>query len=33
MSVFIGNIARNVRSDDLLEEFDKFGTCTINFKV
>jgi hypothetical protein len=33
MSLFVGNIARNVRSEDLHEEFDKIGACSINFKV
>eukprot|EP00347_Sterkiella_histriomuscorum_P014082 403362231 len=32
MSLFVGNIARNVRQEDLHEEFDKIGPCTINFK-
>jgi RNA recognition motif-containing protein len=33
MSLFVGNISRNVRIEDIEEEFDKFGPCTVNFKV
>lgn len=33
MSLFVGNIGRSVRQEDLLEDFDKIGPCTINFKV
>ena len=33
MSLFVGNISRNVKTRDLEEEFDKFGKCTLNSKV
>lgn len=33
MSLFVGNISRNVRSNDLKEAFEKFGKCDINIKV
>jgi RNA recognition motif-containing protein len=33
MSLFVGNISRNLRVEDLEEEFDKIGPCTVNFKV
>jgi RNA recognition motif-containing protein len=33
MSLFIGNISRNVRTEDLEDEFDKFGPCTVKVKV
>lgn len=33
MSLFIGNISRDVREDDLKDEFEKFGSCYIKFKV
>ena len=33
MSIFVGNISKNVRSRDLDDEFDKFGPCNINYKV
>ena len=33
MSLFVGNISRNIRAEDLEEEFDKIGPCTVNFKV
>ena len=33
MSLFIGNISKNVRKSDLEESFEKFGKCDINYKV
>ena len=33
MSLFVGNISRNVKSRDLEEEFNRFGKCTLNSKV
>jgi hypothetical protein len=33
MSLFVGNISKNIRSTELEEEFDKFGPCTVNAKV
>lgn len=33
MSLFVGNISRSIRAEDLEEEFDKIGPCTVNFKV
>ena len=33
MSLFVGNISRNVRSSDLKDAFEKFGKCDINIKV
>lgn len=33
MSLFVGNISRNVRTRDLEDEFDKFGKCTVKHKV
>jgi hypothetical protein len=33
MSLFVGNISKNVRKSDLTEEFDRFGKCDINLKV
>jgi RNA recognition motif-containing protein len=33
MSLFIGNISKNVRKSDMVDEFEKFGKCEINFKV
>jgi len=33
MSLFIGNISKNVRKSDLIDDFEKFGKCDINFKV
>eukprot|EP00347_Sterkiella_histriomuscorum_P000317 403376343 len=32
MSLFVGNISRSMRQDELHDEFDKFGSCSINFK-
>jgi RNA recognition motif-containing protein len=33
MSLFVGNISKNVRKSDMVDEFEKFGKCEINFKV
>lgn len=33
MSLFIGNISKNVKKNELVDEFDKFGKCDINHKV
>lgn len=33
MSLFVGNISKNVRSKDLQEAFDKYGKCELNIKV
>ncbi len=33
MSLFVGNISKNVRSRDLDDEFERFGRCNINYKV
>ena len=33
MSLFVGNISKNVKKSDLVDEFDKFGKCDINHKV
>ena len=33
MSLFIGNISKNVKKSDLVDDFDKFGKCDINHKV
>lgn len=33
MSLFVGNISKNVRKTDLVDEFEKFGKCEINLKV
>ncbi|CDW90887.1 rna binding protein [Stylonychia lemnae] len=32
MSLFVGNISKNVRKTDLVDEFEKFGKCDINHK-
>lgn len=32
MSLFVGNLSRNINAVDLEKEFDKFGTCRINYK-
>lgn len=32
MSLFVGNISKNVRERDLEDEFGKFGRCTIKPK-
>jgi RNA recognition motif-containing protein len=33
MSLFVGNISKNVHRQDLIEQFEKFGKCDINIKV
>jgi RNA recognition motif-containing protein len=33
MSLFVGNISKNVRKSDMQDEFEKFGKCEVNFKV
>ena len=33
MSIFVGNISKNVKKSELQEEFEKFGKCEINHKV
>lgn len=33
MSLFVGNISKNVRSRDLDDEFERYGRCSINYKV
>jgi RNA recognition motif-containing protein len=33
MSLFIGNIARDVNENDIHDEFDKIGACDFRFKV
>ena len=33
MSLFVGNISKNVRRQDLVDQFEKFGKCDINIKV
>ncbi len=33
MSLFCGNISKNVRSRDLEDEFKRFGHCSLNIKV
>ena len=33
MSLFVGNISKNVKKSDLVDEFDKYGKCDINHKV
>ncbi len=33
MSIFVGNISKNVKKSDLQDEFEKFGKCEINHKV
>ncbi len=32
MSIFVGNISRNVETTDLQDEFEKYGPCHINHK-
>ena len=32
MSLFVGNISKNVRRADVMDEFEKFGKCEISFK-
>ena len=33
MSLFVGNISKNVNQRELEDEFEKYGKCNINFKV
>jgi RNA recognition motif-containing protein len=33
MSLWVGNISKNVRNSELEDEFNKFGRCTIKPKV
>ncbi len=33
MSLFIGNISKNVKMSDLMDEFDKYGKCEVKIKV
>ena len=33
MSLFVGNISKNVKSRDLDDAFDRYGRCSINYKV
>lgn len=33
MSLFIGNVSKNVRRQDLVDAFEKFGKCDVNIKV
>jgi len=33
MSLFVGNISKNVKQIDLEKEFEKFGQCEIRLKV
>ena len=33
MSLFVGNLSKNVGSDDLKKEFEKFGNCNTTVKV
>ena len=33
MSLFIGNVSKNVRRQDLVDAFEKFGKCEVNIKV
>eukprot|EP00347_Sterkiella_histriomuscorum_P016312 403353670 len=32
MSLFVGNISKNVRKSDLVDDFEKYGKCDINHK-
>ena len=32
MSLFIGNISRNVGASEFEHEFERMGPCTVNFK-
>eukprot|EP00829_Urostomides_striatus_P003195 TRINITY_DN13619_c0_g1_i1.p1 TRINITY_DN13619_c0_g1~~TRINITY_DN13619_c0_g1_i1.p1 ORF type:complete len:150 (-),score=5.07 TRINITY_DN13619_c0_g1_i1:289-738(-) len=32
MSLFVGNISRNVKTHDLEDEFEKIGKCSVNHK-
>ena len=33
MSLFVGNISKNVRTQELKDQFEHFGKCEINIKV
>jgi len=33
MSLFVGNISKNVRQGEIEREFNKFGRCEIRLKV
>lgn len=33
MSLFVGNVSKNVRRQDLVDAFEKFGKCEVNIKV
>lgn len=33
MSLFVGNISKNVKKSDLIDSFEAFGKCDINHKV
>lgn len=33
MSLFIGNVSKNVRRQDLVDAFEHFGKCDVNIKV
>ena len=32
MSLFVGNISRNVGASEFESQFERIGTCTVNFK-
>ena len=33
MSLFVGNISREARLDDIKKDFEKYGSCTFRVKV
>lgn len=33
MSLFVGNISKNIKEGELEKEFEKFGTCKFRNKV
>ncbi len=33
MSLFVGNISKNIRTRDIEDSFDRYGKCSINHKV
>ena len=33
MSLFVGNLSKNVKYEDLKKEFDSKGNCTVQKKV
>ena len=33
MSLFVGNISKNVRTQEIKDTFEHFGKCEINIKV